>query len=322
MEIEYIPLDSLKIEDSRYLFTYLYHRDNASLKPLRDSIMANGILQPLVIHTIGGENHIIDGFRRARIATELGESKVPCTSIGEDTPIDDIVKIILIDHLRDITSTPVLSALFVDFVKGLGLERETIIKDILPLLGMDSHRALLKKIERVAGLPQGIISFCDEKRLSLRQCCRLTLYPESLLNAIIPLKDEIHLTTSILDEMLSDLNDLIRRDGMDIGEFFEGLKSRGIFDEGTSPRERTERLRNIIRERRYPVLTQTRARLQEIRSRIKLPERVAIRWDKSLERKEVEIIIKIRRKGELKDRLSKLLKDEVHDAIEEIVDNL
>ena len=88
------------------------------------------------------------------------------------------------------------------------------------------------------------------------------------------------------------------------------------------PRDKTDRLRRLIRIRQFPILSGVNARIERAVSDLKLPEEVGIKWDRTLENKNVGCSINIHDPGKWRNVLDALESKEVRDALEEILSEL
>ncbi len=144
----------------------------------------------------------------------------------------------------------------------------------------------------------------------------------NIIHLLMEWQDDLHLTASVLDEIGSGLRDCTRRQKVALEEFVKTSGFEGVITSGLSPREKTEEIRRILRERRYPVLSEANRRIEERFERINLPDGVSVSWDRTLENREVKVELSMKKAGEL-ERLAGLLKtDDLKRAIEETLEEI
>jgi len=72
-KLEEVSLKNIKVKEQvRTKF------DDKSLKDLAENIKANGLIQPLVVHRVGGNLTLVCGERRYRAMTSIDLEKAPC----------------------------------------------------------------------------------------------------------------------------------------------------------------------------------------------------------------------------------------------------
>src|SRR5580765_4991948 len=69
------------------------HMDDARLDELAQSIRAHGVIQPVLVRTVGGRIEIVAGERRWRAAQRAGLLKVPV--VYRDIPDDQMLEVAL-----------------------------------------------------------------------------------------------------------------------------------------------------------------------------------------------------------------------------------
>jgi hypothetical protein len=190
-----------------------------------------------------------------------------------------------------------------------------------PLLGLESHAAVLKKLKAIDKLPQKVLDFCDEKHFSMRQCSSLTRYPSDLLSQVFSWKDDLYLTASMAEEILTNLKDYLWGNGISLAEFIDDKEVKDLFNSSLYAQERTRRFRSLLRKRRFPILTDVNLKMDHIRKKISLPDNIKLSWDPTLEKRELRLALtihepedwdnnlKVLKRGSLKQGIADMLKD-------------
>ena len=93
-------LATLKISDIRPgRYQPRTHMDEAALAQLADSILAQGVIQPVVVREIGlGEYELIAGERRWRVARKAGLTEIP--AVVRAVPDEAALAIALIENIQ------------------------------------------------------------------------------------------------------------------------------------------------------------------------------------------------------------------------------
>ncbi len=323
MEVIVIPLHQVRVKKSKYLFLQVagWNNEDNKLSALANSIKSTGIQLPLLIHKSGDEVHLVDGFKRAVVAKSLEIENIPCCFLPEDISLRDVLAFLFIEQNELIISSLVTRARFVAFAQKQGLDNTTLLEYYFPLLGLKSHAAVLKKLKAIDKLPQKVLDFCDEKHFSMRQCSSLTRYPSDLLSQVFSWKDELYLTASMAEEILTNLKDYLRGTGISLAEFVDDKEVKDLSNSSLSSQERTRRFRSLLKKRRFPILTDVNIKMDHIRKQISLPDNIKLSWDPTLEKRELRLALtihepedwdnnlKVLKKVSLKQGIADMLKD-------------
>ena len=221
-----------------------------------------------------------------------------------------------------ISSSLITRVHFVSFAHKLGIDDKALLLDYLPLLGLKGHKAVLRKLKAVAKLPQVVLDFCDEKYFSMRQCNNLTRYPSDLLSQVFSWKDDLYLTASMVEEILNNLKDYLRGTGVSLAEFLEDQEVKDLFNASLRPQERTKQFRTLIKERRFPILSDVNLKLERIRKQISLPGNIGLLWDTTLERRELQLLVKIHEPEDWENYLKVLKRESLRQGIADMLKDL
>ncbi len=318
-----IPLHQVRVKKSKYLFLQVadWNNEDKKLSALADSVNNIGVQSPLLIRKSGDELHLVDGFKRAVVAKSLGIENIPCCFLPEDISLREVLEFLFIEQNELIISSLVTRARFVAFAQKQGLDSTILLQLFFPLLGLESHAAVLKKLKAIDTLPQKVLDFCDEKHFSMRQCSSLTRYPSDLLSQVFSWKDDLYLTASMAEEILANLKDYLRGTGISLAEFIDDKEVKNLFNASLNSQERTRRFRSLLKKRRFPILTDVNLKMDHIRKQISLPDNIKLSWDTTLEKKELRLALtihepedwdnnlKVLKKVSLKQGITDMLKD-------------
>lgn len=165
-----------EIKPNRYQPRRAFDAD--ALKELKDSIAANGLLQPIVVrHATRGEGYeLVAGERRWRAAKELGWKKIPAVvrAVDEQT----MLTLALVENLQRASLSPIDEAegyerLARDFsmsqaqiAHAVGRERSTVANAIRLLALPKPVQALLDSGALSAGHARALLSLDDAREIA------------------------------------------------------------------------------------------------------------------------------------------------------------
>lgn len=132
---------------------------DAALDELAQSILANGIVQPIVVRKIGARFQIIAGERRWRAAQRAGLRKIPVNY--KDVADDKLLELALIENIQRQELNPIEEAhAYRKLVDTIGLTQEQLSERI------GRERTLIATTLRLLKLPDDIQALIEEGKLS------------------------------------------------------------------------------------------------------------------------------------------------------------
>jgi len=301
-------------------FLFETGRDKASTE---DSFDHLGILYPvLVFKDKNGRLHLVDGRKRVNFAMQRRMEKIRAIILPESMPVTDIITQILADKSTEIGQSVMNKMLFICFANRVAAAESWIINSLCRPFGFKPYSEFLKDCERANDLPDEIKSFCHEKKFSMKQILNLSHHPEDILLQLMRWRTDIQLTASTMDELASNLKDYLRAQKRTINDLVLENEVQDIIRSSMSPRDKTERLRKFIHAKRFPVLTEVNTRIEDTISELNLPERITVKWDRTLENKHVEVTVHVSKSEQLEELLRTLNSAEVKKAVKDILDKL
>jgi ParB family chromosome partitioning protein len=133
--------------------------DDAKLDELARSILANGIVQPLLLRRKGIRFELIAGERRWRAAQRAGLSKVP--AILRDVSDEKVLEIAIIENIQREDLNPIEEAgAYKKLIDTLGLTQEMVAERV----GRD--RSYITNYLRLLRLPEDLQELLQVGRLS------------------------------------------------------------------------------------------------------------------------------------------------------------
>lgn len=120
--------------------------DPEELASLRESIVAHGILQPLVVRQVGGQFQLIAGERRLRAAVGAGLAEVPVRVVNFND--QQVLEAALVENIQRTDLNPIEKAQgFKDYLDRFGMTQE----QLAVRLGLD--RTTISNLVNLLDLP-------------------------------------------------------------------------------------------------------------------------------------------------------------------------
>jgi ParB family transcriptional regulator, chromosome partitioning protein len=151
--------------------------DAAALKELKDSIAANGLLQPIVVRPGAREGYeLVAGERRWRAVKELGWKKVP--AVIRDVDEQTLLTLALVENLQRASLSPIdeaegyerlardFSLTHAQIAHAVGRDRSTIANAVRLLELPKPVQALLDQGALSAGHARALLSLDDDREIA------------------------------------------------------------------------------------------------------------------------------------------------------------
>jgi hypothetical protein len=216
----------------------------------------------------------VTGWKRIFVCRELSYSSLPVLLLEEP---DDLkaFRVALLEN-RTVRFFHVLEkAGIVKRLKDLGEEKTRIVKAYLPLLDLppldDSFRLLLK----ISGLGIEEKEKIFETNMSLAVIQKLVGFSDGERKMLYPLI--LPLGQNKQKELLESLYEISKRDGLPVREILSGERIRTVkADDKLSPLQKADRVRQLLKKRRFPMYSARKEEFNSSRRKIGWPEDIGI----------------------------------------------
>jgi hypothetical protein len=318
--MEKIEINKILMDKSSFSLREVLFRSEEHL--YNDSFDKLGILNPVVVWRDGESFHLVDGEKRIQYAKQNGMTTIDAVVLQEDTPVTDIITLILCDKREDIMSSIMNRVQFICFAISLKAAEEWMVESLCVPPGLKPHAETLRNCERINRMTEELRLFCHEKKFSFKQLINLSSYPDDLLGLLVEWNRFLHLTASTMDEIASNLRDWLRSKNKSVDDLKNDAEIMEILGSSMDTRDKTGSLRQLVRTRQFPVLSEVNSRIEKSVSDLKLPKEIGIKWDRTLENKNAALSININDPEKWQRLLDALNSKELKKALKDILDEL
>jgi ParB family chromosome partitioning protein len=134
--------------------------DAHDLEELAASILANGVVQPIVVRPHAGRFQIVAGERRWRASQQAGLRRVPV--VVKNIPDDKLLEIALVENIQRRELNPIEEAkAYRKLIDSIGLTQEQVAERV------GKERTLITTTMRLLRLPDDVQRYIIEGKLSL-----------------------------------------------------------------------------------------------------------------------------------------------------------
>jgi len=323
MSVEIVAVKDVLINDSLFALQDYILESRAEPSCQISSFHSLGVLYPVIVYRDSKKQlHLIDGVKRIQFSKLSQQKKIQAMILSERVPVTDIISLIMCNKRHEIESSVINKVQFICFAISLNAPESWVQDALCFSFAFKPHSEFLRECERIQNLPKEIKQFCHDKKISLKQLVNFTCYPRNLLKKVISWKTVLQLTASTLDEIASNINDYIKRESKSIDDLMSEPDVQDIFDSSLAPREKTEKFRQLLHLKKFPLLSASNRRMEEAVRSINLPGEVNINWDRTLENKKIDVNISIDDPLKWSGILTTLQSQELRDIVESILDEL
>jgi ParB/RepB/Spo0J family partition protein len=311
--LEKIPRAQIDLEDTTFLITFL-----PELEPLLASIKLIDLLEPLLVRERGdGRYQLICGFKRAEALRLLTVSETEALVYPQGA-LDDLQAMLLtVGHNLTRPLNLIEKARALEKLLAFGVPEREVIDRYLPLFGLQPNARILKQLTELLSLEQGLQEYLVRKNLSLSTSTLFLHLDKQGQQAILPLLESLGPGENRVKEIISYLREISLREEVPIPALLTRKDIGEIIDDHEIPRpQRTEHLRRILKEMRFPRLTAMEDNFAEYKQSLSLPPQISFHPPPFFEEEEFRMELRFkdfRAFRELVTRLHQISKGEHKD---------
>jgi len=295
-----IECSQIDFDDTYFLMSYPLESEK-----ILESVGTIGILQPILVgeSSYQGRYRIIAGFRRAYACRKLGLEAVNAKIYPLD-PENNLTAFLLalsenISHrtFNDIEKSLILTKLFDQFRCG----RDDVIQNYMSILELAPNSKVLDTYLKIAGFEEKIKRYIAAHEFPMAMSELLAKLSSDDRTAVFTLTSTLKLGVNKIKQLLTDLDEIALRDSCSIHHVLGDKQIQEILThEKYSGPQKTEHIRRIIREKRYPHLTTLEHEYNERLKQLQLPRGLQLKADRFFEDDDVSVTFRFQTPDQLK----------------------
>lgn len=262
------------IESKKREFEINYLPDMALLK---DSIEKSGILQPIRVQCIAGDEsrrfQIISGFRRYDCALKLKLSQIP--AIVENASLDplSVFASVIEENLFTRPFNVIEKGMILKKLRDdLGMSREEIVETAFPRLGLESCEKIYRFYEDIFQIDTAIQVVMVRNHYPVHLIEDFLRFNSQEQQEFIPYLEALNFSVSALKEFLIWCHEIILRDRCLLKTFLRQDSLRGILEDGAMDRsQKLQKIRDYLKGQRYPRLMGLEMTFSDLKKELGLP---------------------------------------------------
>lgn len=275
------------------------------------SIKEIGVINPLILREKGKKFQIVSGFKRAFACRELKREKVKALVYSQDKLSDKEALYLNLSENRTVRvfNTVEIAMILERLFKHLKIDRKEYKEKFLPLLGIDFNEKQLKDCFDLFNLNEELRAYIALEKISFKNIFLWMRFGKGEQEEVFRLISQLRLSSNKLREVLLYLEEICQRDKVSVKDL---VGSSGIQEvlknEKLTVPQRTSRIRDILKKKRFPRLSSLEASLSGKLKNLGLPKGMVIRPPEFFEEEEFSLELRIKNREDLK-RMGRSLLD-------------
>lgn len=297
-----VNITDIDLTDTRYRVSLTPKGTRA----LAASIKSAGLLSPPLLRKIDGRYIVISGRSRIKALALNEVSKVPAMVVTDQTSE-------LACCLKAISSEafqrPLGPAEVISGIKLLLHHTNTadIAAGSIQTFHSNLSEPFVRDMNKISNLPDPALELIHNGMISIKTARRLTEFSDTVQNLFLNLFSKIKASSNKQLEIITHLFEIAARDKIQIENLFCEPAIMSLLSDGeTPPGVKADRLRAHLQEKRFPTLSETRARIQGMIEKLKLGPGIKLLAPDNFESPDYTLSFTARNPEQFETRLKKI----------------
>jgi len=299
MKYEDVALERIAFDDSRFRISFFF-----GLSELKRSIAEIGLINPPAVVLRSNRIVVVAGWKRAEACRRLSFPSIPCRILEEPSDLQAF-HISLHDNIMTRELSICERAEILKKLQDFGVGEETLVTGYLPLLGIPATRIHLEAHLAAASFDSESKEFIHEENTPYPVLACLIGLSRSERKSVLPFLR--HLGRNKQKELVEHLMEISRRDSVSIMSVLSAPEIETVIrSHFFSEQQKAERVRAILRRKRYPALTATTDSFLAAVKSIAWPENIAVEPPPFFESEDVSVKFSFRSSEEFGKKVEEL----------------
>ena len=312
--IETIPLDRIDLEDKTYHIT-----TETTIHNIHASIDGSGLINTPLLYRHRSRYVILSGFRRISACLHLKWDEVTARIIDSTSSEIDRIRVAISDNalqrplnLIEISRALRLLSNIFDNVNAIAKEAS--------MLGLPKNPALIRKLKPLCQLPSSVQKAVISDAVSLPVAIELGNMAPADSAALANLFCDLKIGLNKQREIVTFIQEIAKREDLTPSDILKDSKWLEIITpENYDRSQRRQKIRQYLKQRRFPTLTRAEATFEHHKKSLHLGSHIKLTPPRHFEGDIYTFSINFRNIMELKDRVVKLERLMKHPNIDKIL---
>jgi ParB family chromosome partitioning protein len=318
--IQMIPLQQIDLLDETFSVNFM-----PDLRILKSSVEEIGLIQPVLLREKGDRYQIVCGFRRISVMKELGKSEIE-SKVFEEKEMDEfqLFSLCLHENLTTRGFNAVEKAVALDkLIHRFQIDSIIVVKTYLPLFSLEPNEKILNTYLALGQMEDEIKTYVLKEEVSRSNIRKLSALTPDNRMAVLSLISPLKLGENRLREVLTLLEEISRRNQCKEKDIVQRSEIQGIlFQKELTPSQKTERIKKVLMDLRYPKLNQTEKEFEKKRRDLNLPFNISLHHSPFFEGRELRVEFQFATEEEYQTIISCLSQLVDKEEFQELVKNI
>ncbi|MBT6120398.1 hypothetical protein HOH45_02910 [bacterium] len=231
----------------------------------------------------------------------------------------DCLKFQLQNYSHDLTAVEkiyYISWVFEDFVNNERLSKESLFKEIYPLLNLQAFNHRPEKLQKLTRLSDELLSYCHSKKFSLKQIQLISQIDKKIMDYVLSINTKTPVSASIFIQWVQTINDCLIQYSWTMEKFISHMETEGFDTVQPTSAPETKKdtgftldialFKNELKKLRYKTLYDYNKVIEEKVDDLNLPNDTNIKWDERCETPGFSLTFNVKSKTDLNNCLTSL----------------
>lgn len=310
-----VPIDSIDLDDDAYTISI-----EGVSHPLLESIKTVGLINPPLLKKRQDQRYrIVCGRRRIWCCNELGWSEVSARIVSDTLSDLDCLKIAISDNRSHRSFNLIEQSYGIERLAPL-LPEANRFETICPLLNIPLNQKVFQKIKGLTTLPKSLQKGILRGDLSLEGAVALFPFEPLEQVAFFELFKGLNLSQNKECELITLIDEIAQREAISPIEVITSEPIRAIVGERDRSRPaKTRKVRDHLKRRRFPALTEAEDRFFANLKRLNLGNSIQLTPPPYFEGATYTVRLSFKNPEELKEQLETLGKSAETPAFQKMI---
>ncbi len=292
-----------------------------NIKELESTIRKTGFVAPVLVEITQSGFRLLYGFARVNAMLKIGESTIPAVVLEQQLSFQKAFALALQDRMDKGPINPVEVSVIIQRLEAGGVDKNEIVKHFLPEMGYGRNPKVYELHKDLFKLEEPWRQMLNDDQLSLDMAAEIVSAEADVRNAFLEFIKVLRIGKNRQKEFWALVQDIARMENIAIATFLQEPEIQIIVaDELLAPAQKSDRIKQLLWEKRYPQYSETENRFKEVLKSVKLPPELVIQHPPFFDGDRYSIMLNISSAEEFQQHLERLQELNEKDVIRKLID--
>ncbi len=292
-----------------------------NVKELESNICKTGFVAPVLVEITQSGFRLLYGFARVKAMLAIGETIIPAIVLEQQLSFQQAFALALQDRMDRGPVNPVEVSVIIQRLESGGVDKNEIVKHFLPEMGYGRNPKVYELHKDLYMLEESWQQMLIDDQLSLDMAAEIVSVEPDIRNAFLGFIKELRIGKNRQKEFWALVQDIARMENVAISDFLQEAEIQNIVtDELLAPAQKSDRIKQLFWQKRYPQYSETESRFKEILKTVKLPPELLIQHPPFFDGDRYTILLNVSSAEEFQQHLERLQELNDKDIIRKLIE--